>query len=247
LTGRLVSVKLWPLAFPLHINTAMTELITRSGAWLLQRAATLPDTVVMQAPARDWFDTTTGIASMVTAVLLLVFVVVLAVAAWSLLRSVKKVQALLERDITPLTRRAQGVIENLNHITTSIRGEVDQVNATIASANRGLQQAVEVTEKRIGEFNALLHVAQEEAEQAFVSTAAAVRGVRTGAAAFGELQAADDEIGAGGEDDDGDDDEFDEDAGDPAEERDADAAGRGTEQRGAAARPRVRARHKRRG
>src|SRR5206468_11349183 len=129
-------------------------------------------------------------------------------------------------------------------ITSSIREEVDQVNATIASANRRVQQAVEAVEKRIGEFNALLQVAQEEAEQAFVSTAAAVRGVRTGAATFSELQdAADDGIGAGGDEDNGDDDEYDEDP--IAEDRDADARGRGGEERAAAARPRLRSRDKR--
>ena len=223
----------------------MTELIPRPDAWLLQRAATLPDTVVMKAAERGWFETMTGIASGVTAVLLLVFVIVLAVAAWWFLRSVKKLHALLERDITPLTQRANSVLENLNHITSSIREEVDQVNATIASANRRVQQAVEAVEKRIGEFNALLQVAQEEAEQAFVSTAAAVRGVRTGAAAFGELQdAADDGIGAGGDEDNGDDDLYDEDP--IAEDRDADARGRGGEERAAAARPRLRSRDKRR-
>jgi uncharacterized protein YoxC len=222
----------------------MTELITRPGAWLLQQAATLPDTVVMKAAGRDWFETMTGIASGVTALVLLVLVIVLAVAAWSFLQSVKKLRALLERDITPVTRRANGVLENLNHITTSIRDEVDQVNATIASANQRLQQAVELTEKRIGEFNALLEVVQEEAEQAFVSTAAAVRGVRTGAVAFGELQdAADEGIGEGGGEN-GDDDEYDEES--IAEDRNSDADGRG-EQRAAAPRPRLRARHKRRG
>jgi len=223
----------------------MTELITRPIAWLLQQSTTLPDTVVVKAAERGWFETMTGIASGVTALLLLVFVIVLAVAAWSLLQSVKKLRALLERDVTPVTRRANAVLENLNHITSSIRNEVDEVNATIASANRQLQQAVELTENRISEFNALLEVVQEEAEQAFVSTAAAVRGVRMGAAAFGELQdSADDGIGEGGEDDDGDDDEYDEES--LAEARDADAGGRGGEQRAAAARPRLRARPKRR-
>jgi hypothetical protein len=43
---------------------------------------------------------------------------------------------------------------------------------------------VALTEQRLGEFNALLEVVQEEAEGVFIATASTVRGVRTGAAAL---------------------------------------------------------------
>jgi len=192
----------------------MTELITRGGAWLLQQAATLPDTVIMKTVAveRGWFETVTGIASGMLALTLLGLTIVLAPAAWSFWRTFRKVRTLIDRvyaDVNPITRHASNVADNLDYITTSIRHDVQQVNATIASANRRLQEAVELTENRINEFNALLHVAQQEAEQAFVSTAAAVRGVRTGAATFTGL-ARDDAHDAGtGDYDDGNDDESD--------------------------------------
>ena len=168
----------------------MTELITRSGAWLLLQAAAFPDTVIMKQVAveRGWFETVTGIASGVMTLTLLGLTIFLAPAAWSFWRTFRKVRGLLDRvyaDITPLTRHASNVADNLDYITTSIRTDVQQVNATIASANRRLNQAVALTENRLNEFNALLHVVQQEAEQAFVNTAAAVRGVRTGAATFG--------------------------------------------------------------
>ena len=190
----------------------MTELITRSGAWLLQAAAALPDTVVMQAVTteRGWFETVTGIASGVMTLTLLVLTLFLAPAAWSFWRTFRKVRGLIDRvyaDVAPITRHASNVADNLDYITSSIRNDVQQVNATIASANRRLQQAAEQTEHRLNEFNALLQVVQQEAEQTFVSTAAAVRGVRRGAAAYGDLDAAlaDDEDPGGT--DDGDDDE----------------------------------------
>jgi hypothetical protein len=148
-------------------------------------------------------------------------------------------------DITPLTRHASNVADNLDYITTSIRSDVQQVNATIAAANRRLHQAVELTETRLNEFNALLQVVQQEAEQAFVSTAAAVRGVRRGAAAFGELDELDelddeDDAATGGSDD-GDDDDTHEDSDGRGEQRSglADLAGVA---RDASARPRVRPR-----
>ena len=182
----------------------MTELITRSGAWLLQQAPTLPDTLVMKTVAaeRGWFETVGVIASGVMSITLVVLTIVLAPAGWWFWKTFRKTQALFDRvsgDINPLTHHVSNIAENLDYITTSIRSEVRQVNATIASANRRLNQAVKLTETRLNEFNALLHVVQQEAEEAFVSTAAVVRGVRTGAAAFGDVRERTVEGGRGGD------------------------------------------------
>lgn len=219
----------------------MTELIARSGAWLLQQAATFPDTVVMKtvATGRGWFETVTGVASGVMTLTLLGLSIFLAPAAWSVWRTFRKVRELLDRvyaDITPLTRHASNIADNLDYITTSIRTDVQQVNATIAAANRRLHQAVEQTENRMNEFNALLQVVQQEAEQAFVSTAAAVHGVRRGAAALSGLDDELEDDAATGGYEDGDDDDSDEDAGNGHERI----------ERGTAARPRLRPRGKRR-
>jgi len=218
----------------------MTELITRPAAWLLQQAATFPDTVVMKTVTaqRGWFETVTGVASGLMTLTLLGLTMFLAPAAWSFWRTFRKVRDLLDKvygDIMPLTHHAHNIADNLDYITTSIRSDVQQVNATIASANRRLQQAAELTERRLNEFNALLQVVQQEAEQAFVSTAAAVRGVRTGAATLGGMDELDEALVPGGIDDD-DDDESDENQDDA--EREAGAGG-------ASARPRVRSRRRR--
>ena len=225
----------------------MTELVTRSGVWLLQQAAMAQDTVVMKTMAveRGWFETVTGIASGVMTLTLLGLTIFLAPAAWSFWRTFRKVRELLDKvyaDITPLTRHASNVADNLDYITTSIRTDVQQVNATIATANRRLNEAVELTETRLNEFNALLQVVQQEAEQAFVSTAAAVRGVKTGAATFGGLvDDTDDEL-IEGELDDGDDSESDE---DEIERERRDGERSGSYARGATARPRLRSRRQR--
>jgi len=235
-----------PLAFPLHTGAPMTELITRSGAWLLQQAATLPDTVVMKTVAvqRGWFETITGIASGVMTLTLLGLSIVLAPAAWSFWKTFRKVRDLLDRvyaDVTPLTRHASNVADNLDYITTSIRNDVQQVNATIASANRRLNQAVELTERRLNDFNALLQVVQQEAEQAFVSTAAVVHGVRTGAATLsGEHE--DDATFDARSDSDGIDDQSDAEELDGGDDEFDAAVG----DRNASPRPRVRSRRRRR-
>ena len=236
----------------------MTELITRSGAWLLQQTATLPDTLVMKTVAaeRGWFETVTGVASGLMSLTLLGLAIFVAPAAWSFWKTFRKAQALLDRvyaDVNPLTHHAANIADNLDYITTSIRNDVQKVNATIASANRRLHQAVTTTESRLNEFNALLHVVQQEAEQAFVSTAAAVHGVRTGAATFSD---SDDLYDANAElsDEEGEDTDDDNESDGDHEERSGDdspaatAAERGDDDpertRSATARPRLRSRRR---
>ena len=169
----------------------MFDAMTVAGVWLVQRATALPDTVFTKqiATVPSTFDRITGIASGLLTIAFFVFVAAAVPAAWNFRKSYRRVNKLLERiygDINPIMRHASSVADNINYITTSIRADVQQINATIAGANERLQQAVLLTERRLGDFNALLQVVQEEAEQMFVSTASAVRGVRTSASALSD-------------------------------------------------------------
>lgn len=169
----------------------MIDAMTLAGIWLVQRAGALSDTVFTKqvASVPSTFDRITGIASGLLTIAFLVFVAAAVPAAWNFRKSYRRINQLLERiygDINPIMRHASSVADNINYITTSIRTDVQQINATIATANERLQQAVIVTERRLGDFNALLQVVQEEAEQMFVSTASAMRGVRTSASALSE-------------------------------------------------------------
>lgn len=157
---------------------------------LLQQAAqTLPDTIVTKqvAAEQSTFDKVLGVASGLMTISLLVLTVALVPAAWNFRKSYKKISDLLDRvyaDVFPLMGHASAIADNVNYITTSVRVDIQQVNQTIAHANQRLNQAIALTEERLNEFNALLRVVQHEAEEAFVSTASTVRGVRVGAAAF---------------------------------------------------------------
>lgn len=168
----------------------MIDAIVRAGVWLQQAAAaTAPDTVYVQqlTASPSLFERIAGIASGLISIALLVFVVAAVPAAWNFRKSYKRINKLLERiygDINPLMRHASAIADNVDYITTAVRTDVQQINATVTSANRRLQAAIATTEARLREFNALLAVVQQEAEQAFVSTASTVRGVRSGAAAL---------------------------------------------------------------
>src|SRR5215207_3437433 len=167
----------------------MTVSFARAGAWLLMQVAQAPDTVLMRQVGQDpgWFEKLTAVASGLMTIAMLVLAVALVPAAWNFRKSYAKVSDLLDKvygDINPLMRHASAIADNVNYITTSVRTDVQQVNATIAAANQRLQQAIALTERRLGEFNALLEVVQEEAESMFIATASTVRGVRTGAASL---------------------------------------------------------------
>ncbi len=175
------------------------------------QAAQAPDTVLMRQVGQDpgWFEKATAVVSGLMTLALLVLTVALVPAAWNFRKSYAKISDLLDRvygDVNPLMRHASAIADNVNYITTSVRTDVQQVNATIAAANLRLQQAVALTEQRLGEFNALLEVVQEEAEGMFIATASTVRGVRTGAAAL-HTEDEDDDVHASRpapeEDDDG--------------------------------------------
>jgi uncharacterized protein YoxC len=167
----------------------MTVWIAPLGAWLLQGAAALHDTVYVKQVAENptAFARISGIASGLVSITLLVLTVALVPAAWNFRKSYKKVSDLLDRiygDVNPLMRHASTIADNVDYITTTLRVDVQRINRTLLAANDRLQRAVEETEVRAKEFNALLRVVQQEAEEAFVATASTLRGVRTGAASL---------------------------------------------------------------
>lgn len=135
---------------------------------------------------RDWFDTIVGVASALNSLVLLALVVVLIPAVVAFTRSLRQLRELLDRvyeDLRPMTSHANRIAASVDEIADSVRSEVKQVSETIGQASRGLNAAVQSTERRLRDLGALMDVAQQEAERAFVSTAAAVQGVRAGAAA----------------------------------------------------------------
>lgn len=175
----------------------MLNWLSTAGAFALQSA--LPDTIVTinAEPPGGMFERIASIASGLMSIAMLVLTVFLVPAAYNFRKSYKRINQLLDRvyaDINPIVKHANTISDNVDYITTSIRVDVQQVNRTIAEANRRMMQALKLSEKRIHDFNALMEVVQREAEGAFVTTASTLRGVRAGTVAFqqGELNGADD-------------------------------------------------------
>jgi uncharacterized protein YoxC len=88
-------------------------------------------------------------------------------------------------DLRPLIERGKVISEDVAAMTRSIRGNVTAVSETVMAVNEQALTALAAAEERLAEFDALISVVQSEAEDIFVSTASAVRGVRGGAASLG--------------------------------------------------------------
>src|SRR5688572_15603448 len=153
---------------------------------LLQGTAALPDTLIMKQVAVEQgaFAKVASVAQGLMTIAILVLTVALVPAAWSFRNSYKRINELIDRfygDIGPLVRNANTIADNVNYITTAVRVDVQQFNQTVALANERLTAAVKTAEQRLNELDALMRIVQREAEDAFVSTASTLRGVRAGA------------------------------------------------------------------
>ena len=183
--------------------------------------AAVPDTIVtIQARSSGWqlwFDVITGIASVVIAIALIALALAVIPAALNSRKMYGRLNEIIKRfrsDLDPIVHHASATARNLEYVSTAVREDVERLNQMVAATHLRLERASAAAEQRVGEFNALLGVVQEEAEGLFIRSASAVRGVRAGAEAFRRLQAEDD--GWDEEDDDyaGDVGDVDEDLGD---------------------------------
>ncbi len=163
------------------------------GSWLLplQQFATLPDTIITRQITTDpgIFQKIMSVTQALMTVAILVLTIALVPAAWSFRKSYSRINDLLDRvygDISPIMRHASTVADNLNYVTTSLRADVQQVSQTVSSANQRVLLAARLAEQRLEQFNALLKVVQDEAEDTFVSAASAMRGMRAGADRYQE-------------------------------------------------------------
>src|SRR5262249_20897778 len=135
-----------------------------------------------------------AVATAIIAIVLCVFLVGALVALWQLRKAYQRINGLLDRvygDLTPIIRNTATISDNVVQVTNTIRGDIRNVSTTIETVNKTVRDALASTEQRLQDFNALLAVAQEEAEQLFLSTASTVRGVQRSAEALRDTDGTD--------------------------------------------------------
>jgi uncharacterized protein YoxC len=143
------------------------------------------DTVVTMA-ARDGFDLLLAVAAGIFALVFLVMLAGLLFVFYQIhqaMRSVGEVKDRIASD--PAVESLRKTSANVESISATLRNEVAELSRSVGHLSDRLTQASNRMEERIEDFNALMEVMQEEAEDVFVDTAATARGVRRG---IGELQ-----------------------------------------------------------
>lgn len=157
--------------------------ITLAGIFQVAARDTL---VTIQAPVAEWrlwLATLTEVATVIIALALVVAVFILLLIALQIRRLVRKVDPLMDRAkvyVDPVLGNVRDVSDNVNYMSAAVRTDVQQLTELVDTSRKRLNRAAETAEQRIGEFNALLGVMQEEAEQLFIGTAATIRGVQAG-------------------------------------------------------------------
>ena len=160
---------------------------------VLAQVVALPDTIVtLPAQAggwRVWLDTLAALAQILIALVTVGIGATLLGILFAIRRLARVVRATvgdalqrLEAEARPVLEHARAISANAEAISTTVRTDFNEFNQTITAANQRLNQAAAAAEQRIAEFNALLAVVQDEAENLFIGTASTVRGVQVGAA-----------------------------------------------------------------
>jgi hypothetical protein len=110
----------------------------------------------------------------------IVSVLVLLPRTLNSLRQFEQIQEKFDLKVIPVLEQAQGVLDQVGTVTTSLADDVDRVDRTVIRTTESVERMIEVAEDRVSEINALLEVAVEEAEETFFSTAAIMRALRLG-------------------------------------------------------------------
>lgn len=147
------------------------------------------DTVVMiQAPVeRGVMETLVSTGQFVVSLVVLVLLAGIVFVLVALRKSVQELTALLHSsygDVSAAAHAVRNASEDVRVITQSVKTDVAAVSDTVRLVNSGVRRAVRRARSRLQRLDALVEVAQEEAEELVMSTSSAVRGVRAGAAAL---------------------------------------------------------------
>ena len=135
----------------------------------------------------DWLERVSQVVHLLLAVALLAFFVVIVPALWNLRKSYTKVSGLVDRlsaDLTPLTARAGQIANDVQHVASAVRADLARVTALVARTETRIETTMERAEARARDLDALLALAQAQAEESLIAAASTMAGVRQGFASL---------------------------------------------------------------
>lgn len=117
--------------------------------------------------------------------------VVLVVAVLLVLAELRRLSAAWTDFLASTSSRSESLVasatsaaRNIDQITATVRGEVGRLQTSVGGLAGGLEQASGQLQRRLKDLLALVDLAQSEAEEAVLETAARVRALRANAGGF---------------------------------------------------------------
>ncbi len=147
------------------------------------------DTVVVrQLPVpQTTFQVVTGVASGIVSIILCLIALSIIPAALYLRSQIQRASEALvkaQANAEPALKEAGALLVDLRAIATTARADAVTIHNAVAEVDAGIRSIRTRVESRFAEIDAVIQVVQHEVEDVFVSTAAAARGVRAGAASL---------------------------------------------------------------
>ena len=162
-----------------------------SGSWfaiaLVLQDQGVRDTVVMIPADRGFMETLAITGQFIVSLVVLVLLGAVVFVLLALRKSVEGLTKLLNAssgDISAAAHSVRHVAEDVRGITQTVKTDVGALSDTIRHVNSGARKVVRRAEARLRRLDALVGVAQEEAEDFVLSSASTLRGVRLGASAL---------------------------------------------------------------
>lgn len=97
----------------------------------------------------------------------------------AVMRRLDDLSRVLDRRLDPILERVERITGDVDHISTSLRDDVEALGDAVQEGADAAERIARITERRITEIDSLLEVAQDEAEEAFLSTASLLRGLQS--------------------------------------------------------------------
>ena len=132
---------------------------------------------------RSWLDTVASLAQSLISLLVLTMLVMGVLLLYALRKSVDELTKLVKSAHAPLhsaIAESREVTGEVRAIARSLKAPLELAGDTIEDASERLQDVMQHIEGRARRFDALVDIAQVEAEDAVLGAASLLRGVRAG-------------------------------------------------------------------
>lgn len=160
------------------------------AAWstLLAQGAVRDTIVMIPMPVeRGWMETVASTGQFLVSLVVLLLLGAIVFVLIALRKSVQELTTLLHSsygDLSAAAHAVRNVSDDVRQVTQSVKTDFAAVSDTVRLVNKGVRRAVRRARTRLRRLDALVAVAQEEAEDFVLSTSSALSGVRAGAAAL---------------------------------------------------------------